>query len=167
MAKHGEVWVYAEQEWDTLQEIGIELLSKGRELADALAQSMSTPRIQAMTGISRSASKTSQPHAVAVLQTARSQPPPVTCTCYYGTVGAMRTSALTAIEISLHCGGKVSGSVGMQRKKAEPEFVLGGLQAKNFAYKNYRYCKNYKIFDFCDSRCRNLTSGCINGLNLG
>jgi len=27
----------------------------------------------------------------------------------------------------------------MQRKKAEPEFVLGGLQAKNFAYQNYRY----------------------------
>jgi len=36
MHSHGEVWVYSEQEWDTLQEIGIELLSKGRELADAL-----------------------------------------------------------------------------------------------------------------------------------
>jgi electron transfer flavoprotein alpha subunit len=33
---HGEVWVYAEQEWDALQDIGIELLSKGRELAGAL-----------------------------------------------------------------------------------------------------------------------------------
>ena len=52
------------------------------------------------------------PHAVVALPTARSQPPPVSCTCYYGTVGAMRTSALTAIEISLHCGGKVSRSVG-------------------------------------------------------
>ena len=56
-----------------------------------------------------------------------------------GTVVAMGTSALTAIEISLHCGEKMSRSVGMQRKKAEPEFVLGGLQAKNFAYQNYRY----------------------------
>jgi electron transfer flavoprotein alpha subunit len=33
---HGEVWVYAEQEWDTLSDIGVELLSKGRELAGAL-----------------------------------------------------------------------------------------------------------------------------------
>ncbi|HEB32630.1 MAG TPA: electron transfer flavoprotein subunit alpha/FixB family protein [Spirochaetes bacterium] len=41
MAKYGEVWVYAEQEWDTLQEIGIELLSKGRELADALGVNLS------------------------------------------------------------------------------------------------------------------------------
>jgi electron transfer flavoprotein alpha subunit len=32
----GEVWVFAEQDWNTLQEIGIELLSKGRELADKL-----------------------------------------------------------------------------------------------------------------------------------
>jgi len=36
MAEHGEVWVYAEQEWGELSDIGIELLSKGRELADAL-----------------------------------------------------------------------------------------------------------------------------------
>jgi len=36
MADHGEVWVYAEQDWDTLKEIGLELLSKGRELADSL-----------------------------------------------------------------------------------------------------------------------------------
>jgi electron transfer flavoprotein alpha subunit len=36
MHTNGEVWVFAEQEWDSLQEIGIELLSKGRELADAL-----------------------------------------------------------------------------------------------------------------------------------
>jgi len=36
MAKHGEVWVYAEQDWDILKEIGVELLSKGRELADTL-----------------------------------------------------------------------------------------------------------------------------------
>jgi electron transfer flavoprotein alpha subunit len=36
MADHGEVWVYAEQDWDTLKEIGLELLSKGRELADRL-----------------------------------------------------------------------------------------------------------------------------------
>jgi hypothetical protein len=80
-----------------------------------------------------------------VVTSRRSSPaePPVTCTCYYGTVGAMRTSALTAIEISLHCGGKVSRSVGgMQRQKAEPEFVLGGLQVKNFAYKNYRFGNN-------------------------
>ena len=42
MAKYGEVWVYAEQEWDTLQEIGIELLSKGRELADALGVNLSS-----------------------------------------------------------------------------------------------------------------------------
>jgi electron transfer flavoprotein alpha subunit len=33
---NGEVWVFAEHDWDTLQEIGIELLSKGRELADEL-----------------------------------------------------------------------------------------------------------------------------------
>lgn len=33
---NGEVWVFAEQDWDSLQEIGIELLSKGRELADRL-----------------------------------------------------------------------------------------------------------------------------------
>lgn len=36
MADHGEVWVYAEQDWGALKEIGIELLSKGRELADSL-----------------------------------------------------------------------------------------------------------------------------------
>ena len=36
MAGHGEVWVYAEEDWDELKEIGIELLSKGRELADGL-----------------------------------------------------------------------------------------------------------------------------------
>jgi electron transfer flavoprotein alpha subunit len=36
MGKHGEVWVYTEQEWNTLHDIGIELLSKGRELADIL-----------------------------------------------------------------------------------------------------------------------------------
>ena len=36
MAGHGEVWVYAEEDWDELKEIGIELLSKGRELADNL-----------------------------------------------------------------------------------------------------------------------------------
>jgi len=36
MARHGEVWVYAEQDWDILQDTGLELLSKGRELADAL-----------------------------------------------------------------------------------------------------------------------------------
>jgi electron transfer flavoprotein alpha subunit len=36
MADHGEVWVYAEEDWEELKEIGIELLSKGRELADAL-----------------------------------------------------------------------------------------------------------------------------------
>jgi electron transfer flavoprotein alpha subunit len=36
MAGHGEVWVYAEEDWDELKEIGIELLSKGRELADDL-----------------------------------------------------------------------------------------------------------------------------------
>ena len=36
MAGHGEVWVYAEEDWEELKEIGIELLSKGRELADAL-----------------------------------------------------------------------------------------------------------------------------------
>jgi electron transfer flavoprotein alpha subunit len=30
---NGEVWVFAEQDWNTLQEIGIELLSKGKELA--------------------------------------------------------------------------------------------------------------------------------------
>jgi hypothetical protein len=51
----------------------------------------------------------------------------------------------------------------MRRQKAEPEFVLGGLQAKNFASKNYRYYKYCKIIVFCDSMCRNLTSGCING----
>ncbi len=42
MAKYGEVWVYAEQEWETLQEIGIELLSKGRELAGALGVNLSS-----------------------------------------------------------------------------------------------------------------------------
>ena len=36
MEKHGDVWVYAEQDWGELAEIGIELLSKGRELADKL-----------------------------------------------------------------------------------------------------------------------------------
>jgi len=36
MAGHGEVWVYAEEDWHELKEIGIELLSKGRELADGL-----------------------------------------------------------------------------------------------------------------------------------
>ena len=36
MAEHGDVWVYAEQDWGELAEIGIELLSKGRELADKL-----------------------------------------------------------------------------------------------------------------------------------
>lgn len=36
MAQHGEVWVYAEQDWGDLKEIGLELLSKGRELADSL-----------------------------------------------------------------------------------------------------------------------------------
>jgi len=36
MAEHGDVWVYAEQDWGELKEIGIELLSKGRELADRL-----------------------------------------------------------------------------------------------------------------------------------
>jgi electron transfer flavoprotein alpha subunit len=36
MAGHGEVWVYAEEDWDELKEIGIELLSKGRELANGL-----------------------------------------------------------------------------------------------------------------------------------
>jgi electron transfer flavoprotein alpha subunit len=36
MAGHGEVWVYAEQDWDHLKEIGLELLSKGKELADKL-----------------------------------------------------------------------------------------------------------------------------------
>jgi len=36
MPEYGEVWVYAEQDWDVLQDIGLELLSKGRELADAL-----------------------------------------------------------------------------------------------------------------------------------
>jgi electron transfer flavoprotein alpha subunit len=36
MAGHGEVWVYAEEDWSELKEIGIELLSKGRELADNL-----------------------------------------------------------------------------------------------------------------------------------
>ncbi len=36
MAGHGEVWVYAEEDWNELKEIGIELLSKGRELADNL-----------------------------------------------------------------------------------------------------------------------------------
>ncbi len=36
MTGHGEVWVYAEEDWEELKEIGIELLSKGRELADAL-----------------------------------------------------------------------------------------------------------------------------------
>jgi electron transfer flavoprotein alpha subunit len=36
MPEHGEVWVYAEQDWDELHDIGLELLSKGRELADAL-----------------------------------------------------------------------------------------------------------------------------------
>ena len=36
MAGHGEVWVYAEEDWNELKEIGIELLSKGRELADGL-----------------------------------------------------------------------------------------------------------------------------------
>jgi len=30
MAEHGDVWVYAEQDWGELAEIGIELLSKGR-----------------------------------------------------------------------------------------------------------------------------------------
>jgi hypothetical protein len=30
----------------------------------------------------------------------------------------------------LHYGEKMSGSVGWQRKKAESEFILGGLQAK-------------------------------------
>jgi len=41
MGNHGEVWVYAEQDWDTLQEIGIELLSKGKELADNLSVKLS------------------------------------------------------------------------------------------------------------------------------
>ncbi|UCB46071.1 MAG: electron transfer flavoprotein subunit alpha/FixB family protein [Spirochaetota bacterium] len=36
MASNGEVWVYAEHDWNKLQDIGIELLSKGRELADEL-----------------------------------------------------------------------------------------------------------------------------------
>ncbi len=36
MSKYGEVWVYAEQDWGSLHEIGLELLSKGKELADAL-----------------------------------------------------------------------------------------------------------------------------------
>jgi electron transfer flavoprotein alpha subunit len=36
MAGHGEVWVYAEQDWEILKEIGIELLSKGGELAQNL-----------------------------------------------------------------------------------------------------------------------------------
>ncbi len=36
MAEHGDVWVYAEQEWGELSEIGLELLSKGRELAEKL-----------------------------------------------------------------------------------------------------------------------------------
>jgi hypothetical protein len=33
----------------------------------------------------------------------------------------------------------------MQRKKAEPEFVLVGLQAKNFTYQNYRYPNKAEI----------------------
>ena len=37
----GEVWVFAEQDWNTLQEIGIELLSKGKELADTLGVGLS------------------------------------------------------------------------------------------------------------------------------
>lgn len=36
MEHHGEVWVYAEHDWDELRDTGLELLSKGRELADAL-----------------------------------------------------------------------------------------------------------------------------------
>jgi electron transfer flavoprotein alpha subunit len=36
MSNYGEVWVYAEQDWGSLHEIGLELLSKGRELADTL-----------------------------------------------------------------------------------------------------------------------------------
>ncbi len=36
MSYQGEVWVFAEQDWNILQEIGIELLSKGRELAENL-----------------------------------------------------------------------------------------------------------------------------------
>jgi electron transfer flavoprotein alpha subunit len=36
MAGYGEVWVYAEQDWDILKEIGLELLSKGEELAHTL-----------------------------------------------------------------------------------------------------------------------------------
>jgi electron transfer flavoprotein alpha subunit len=36
MENHGEVWVFAEQESDKLHDIGLELLSKGRELADTL-----------------------------------------------------------------------------------------------------------------------------------
>ena len=40
MAGHGEVWVYAEEDWSELKEIGIELLSKGRELADNLGSQL-------------------------------------------------------------------------------------------------------------------------------
>jgi electron transfer flavoprotein alpha subunit len=36
MKSSGEVWVFAEHDWNKLQDIGIELLSKGRELADDL-----------------------------------------------------------------------------------------------------------------------------------
>lgn len=42
MAEYGEVWVYAEQDWDVLQEIGLELLSKGRELANTLGVKLSS-----------------------------------------------------------------------------------------------------------------------------
>jgi electron transfer flavoprotein alpha subunit len=42
MQNNGEVWVFAEQEWDTLHEIGIELLSKGRELANDLEVSLAS-----------------------------------------------------------------------------------------------------------------------------
>jgi len=42
MNKHGEVWVYAEQDWGKLEDVGIELLSKGRELADQLDVSLAS-----------------------------------------------------------------------------------------------------------------------------
>ncbi len=34
--RHGEIWVYAEQEAGKLSDVPLELLSKGRELADTL-----------------------------------------------------------------------------------------------------------------------------------
>jgi electron transfer flavoprotein alpha subunit len=42
MASNGEVWVFAEQDLNKLQDIGIELLSKGRELADALGVALAS-----------------------------------------------------------------------------------------------------------------------------